>query len=81
MNSPDTILVSPDILEYIEMADMYANKCTRQEEKFDYFRRTGIPWRWCDCEAAFALLGETLTTGGRWAIMQDWKRGRVKAAL
>lgn len=56
--------------ELIDMADMYAGVCTRQEEKFQFWRGEGCPWRWEDCEAAFDLLIETTTGIQRWEIMQ-----------
>lgn len=45
--------------EMIDMADMYANVCTRQEEKFTTWIRWGCPWRWPDCEAAWDLVKNT----------------------
>ena len=60
-----------ELLELLEMADMYANKCTRQEEKFDYYRRNGITWRWRDCEAAWELVRGL---DHWWALMDAWRR-------
>lgn len=60
-----------ELLELIEMADVYANKCTRQKEKFDYYRRNGVAWTWGDCEAAHALLRELPYS---WALMDAWRR-------
>lgn len=45
-------------IELVDMADMYANTCTRQEEKFTSWIRWGCPWRWEDCEAAYDLIRE-----------------------
>ncbi len=59
-------------LELVEMADMYASKCTRQEEKFSYYQRNGIKWRWEDCIAAYDLIREL---PNYWDIVQDWRRG------
>lgn len=44
--------------ELIDMADMYANVCTQQEEKFGTWHRWGLPWSVRDCEAAFQLCKE-----------------------
>jgi hypothetical protein len=60
-----------DLLELVEMADMYMSKCTRQEEKFDYYRRNGIAWRWEDCEVAWQLLSELPYS---WALHDAWRR-------
>jgi hypothetical protein len=60
-----------DLLELVEMADMYTSKCTRQEEKFDYYRRNGIAWSWQDCEAAWQLLRELPYS---WALHDAWRK-------
>jgi hypothetical protein len=38
--------------------DLYGFKCTKQEEKFDYYRRNGVTDTWADCEAAWDLVNE-----------------------
>lgn len=50
--------------ELIDMADMYASSCTRQEEKFTTWQRWGCPWRWSDCDAAFSLCMERTDRAG-----------------
>jgi hypothetical protein len=68
--------VGGNIFALLELADMYANKCTKQEEKFDYFRRNGCVWRWVDCEAAYDLLREVY--GQECAFMMSaWRKNRV----
>lgn len=68
--------VSPDVLALVEMADMYVNKCTRQEEKFLHYRDAyAIPWRWVDCEAAHALL---LERKDYWRVMEAWRKGEME---
>lgn len=52
-----------DEQELIDMADMYASTCTRQEEKFTTWQRWGCPWRWLDCDAAFSLCMERADRG------------------
>lgn len=43
--------------ELFAMAYMFASVCTRQEEKFSFYKNwTPCPWRWCDCEAAYELI-------------------------
>lgn len=64
--------------ELIDMVDMYTNICTRQEEKFDFWRRNGCPWTWQDCEAAFELMLQTTTGKERFNMMctstrRHWK--------
>lgn len=75
---PETITVDAFTRDLIEMADMYVNKCTRQEEKFDYARRQGITWTWAECEAAYALLVEQHTPYGEWRMVDAWRRGRLQ---
>lgn len=62
--------------ELIDMVDMFTNICTRQEEKFDFWRRNGCPWLWQDLEAAFDLFIEATAKEGlnRWNIMSDCSR-------
>lgn len=66
-------LRKPGVLDLVEMYDMYAMKCTRQEEKFDYYRRNGIPWTWEDCEAAAVLLFNVYGSA-RWSLWDAWRR-------
>jgi hypothetical protein len=63
--------MTDDLLELVEMADIYTSKCTRQEEKFEYYRRNGIAWSWQDCEAAWQLLCELPNS---WALHDAWRR-------
>lgn len=63
--------------DLLEAADLYVNKCTRQYEKFDYYRRNGAPYTWADCEAAYAMLREV---PGYWQMMDDWRRRGVYPA-
>lgn len=60
-----------ELTELIHMADVYANKCTRQYEKFDHYKRSGIPWSWEDCEAAYELVREL---PNYWGLMTAYRR-------
>lgn len=60
--------------ELIDMVDMYTNICTRQEEKFDFWRRNGCPWSWQDCIAAFELMMQTYNGKQRFEFMQICSR-------
>ena len=71
-------VVDSDMMDMIHMADLYTNKCTRQQEKFEYYQRNGITWRWEDCQAAFELLREHYGDYWLWQLMQDWRRGKVQ---
>jgi len=66
--------------EMIQMAYVYANLCTQQEEKYGY--RNGdhmgwgarscynLPWEWDDCEAAWELMKETTTGIERYELLR-----------
>lgn len=64
--------------ELIDQADMYANICTQQEEKYTTWQRWGCPWRWRDCEAAWSLVAETTTGRERYDMMQRSTRRVAK---
>ena len=63
--------MTEELVRLLEMADMYASKCTRQQEKFSYYRRNGIDWRWEDCEAAWQLLAEL---PDKWQLLSAWRQ-------
>lgn len=63
------------LIELIWKSDMYANKCTKQQEKFNYYQRNGIEWTWEECIAAHQILKET---GEYWLIMEAWRRGELR---
>jgi len=66
------------IIELLEMADMYVSKCTRQEEKFDYYKRNGIPWIWDDCIAAYRLVRELPNNE---ELYYEWRKGKLDKPL
>jgi hypothetical protein len=65
------------VFDLLCMADMYAHKCTKQQEKFDYYQRHVTPWRWEDCQAAFELLRET---GRYFELRRAWINGEARDA-
>ena len=58
-------------------ADLYANKCTQQEEKFDHYRRNGCTDRWEDCQAAWELIS---ARPDAYVLMQNWRAHRCYPA-
>jgi hypothetical protein len=67
----NTTTIPKDILELLPLADMYANICTRQEEKFIEYRRQGkVSYSWEDCIAAYDLLKDL---SGYWEFFALWK--------
>lgn len=55
--------------------DLYANKCTKQYEKFGYYADK-VPFTWADCEAAYDVIMSIAPGKERWRILNDWKDGR-----
>lgn len=69
----DTIVSTDEVLNLVELADLYASKCSKQEEKFDYYLRNGLDVRWVDCEAAYDLIREL---SHYWFIVEAWRKGK-----
>jgi hypothetical protein len=59
-----------DTILLFKMAHMYANRCTRQEEKFRDFQRRGCTWRWEDCKAAWDIVHDQFKDR-YWAIFEE----------
>jgi hypothetical protein len=58
--------------ELLICADLYANKCTKQEEKFGYYADK-VPWTWADCEAAYVMFKDIPNS---WVLMDNYRKWR-----